>query len=113
TLNGNISGVGYVTRGRASGSGGIINLNGNNSGWSGGMFWSRGGLGLGHKSALGTASLTITNGSSDPNYLIANTDLTGANAIANAVSLTGFLNINSGSALELSGPITLGAGTDN
>ena len=59
-LSGPISGVGYLTRGRASGASGNVVLSGNNSGWSGGVYWGRGILTLGHKNALGTGTFFRT-----------------------------------------------------
>src|SRR5439155_19264016 len=110
TLSGNISGSSYLTRGRASGASGNTVLTGNNSGWSGGIYWGRGQITLGHKNALGTGSLTSTNlATGETNILSASVPLTGANAVANAVNLTGLLIVSSANDLELSGPFALAA----
>src|SRR5207253_1455135 len=84
TLSGPISGVGYMTRGRASGGGGNVVLSGNNSGWSGGLYLFGGTLSLGDKNALGTTNLIISPGNNDNAALQASTPLTAANAVANS-----------------------------
>lgn len=116
TLSGQISGVGTATHGQ-QGSGGEVVLSGDNSAWSGGLIASRGTTTLGHKNALGTGTLTIspdTAAGFDAVALKASTDLSGANAVANPVSLAiaagaaiPNLTISGSQNLELSGPITL------
>ncbi len=112
-LAGPISGPGYFTRGRATGSTGTVGLGGDNSGWSGGIYWGRGTLALGHKNALGTGTLTATNATfgTEPTILQAMVALTGANAAAGAISLTGVLGFSGPNGLELTGATSLGAGT--
>jgi autotransporter-associated beta strand protein len=113
SLSGTLTGPAYLTRGRSSGASGIVNFSGHNTGWTGGLYWGRGGIGLGDKDALGTGAVTITNlAPTEPIYLIANTNLTGSNGVTNGVSLVGSLTVSNGSALELSGPIALAAGAE-
>ena len=113
TLNGNISGVGYLTRDRGAAGNGTVVLGGDNSGWSGGMFHRGSVLGLGNKRALGTGTYMISPATADPLTLTATTALTGVNAITNTVQIavsnaTQQITIGGSSALEISGPIILG-----
>ena len=112
-LSGPISGVGYLTRGRATGAGGNVVLSGDNSGWSGGLaLFRRGTLTLGHRNALGTGATYITPGDSNPLALQAATPLTGANAVATPINIAitnAHFSIGGTNALELSGPINLGS----
>lgn len=115
-LNGIISGSATLVRGKNGGAGNVV-LNGANT-FTGGFTNVEGPLVLGNASALGTGLFMIAPNSQAPSGLIpfisANTDLSGANAIANAVLLTngtagaGFI-VNGANNLEFSGPITLGA----
>ena len=114
-LNGIISGAGGFKRGANGGAGNVV-LNGANT-FTGGVTNVEGPLVLGNKSALGTGALTVAANSLSATLIpifSANTDLSGANAIANAVILTNgtaganFI-INGANNLEFSGPVTLAA----
>ncbi|WP_425500499.1 beta strand repeat-containing protein [Pedosphaera parvula] len=108
--NGRISGSGVLLRGKGGGAGSVILL-GNNSAFSGGLILNQGSLSLGHQNAAGTSALTILPlaGTVTPT-LLANTALTGGNAITNAINIAStnrtfaFGGTND---LELSGPINL------
>lgn len=114
TLSGQISGVGTATRGQ-QGIGGEVILSGDNSSWSGGLIASRGTTTLGHRNALGTGTFTVSpeTGAFGPVVLKVATTLTGANAVANPVSMAissaagPQFTIGGSSDLELSGPIAL------
>jgi autotransporter-associated beta strand protein len=116
TLSGAITGSGYMTRGRASGSGGNIVLSGDNSGWSGGLRFITGTLSLGHRNALGTGELTLTPGVNNvASTLQAAAPLVDADAVANPISITitnaAHLNFAGSNPLELSGPVALNGAT--
>src|SRR5204863_1521714 len=85
TLNGQITGTAAFSRG-INGGAGNVTLNGDDSGYSGTISLLQGPLVLGHKNALGTGGLVVTPGSVQIS-LAANTALTGANAVANAITL--------------------------
>ncbi len=110
TLAGPISGVGYFTRGRASGTGGTVSLTGSNT-FSGGLFLEGGTLSVGSSNALGTGPLWIEPGANNQVALQASSALTGINAITNAVNIliTSASNVvlSGSSALELAGPVGL------
>ena len=108
TLNGQISGSAAIFRGNGGGAGNLT-LNGDNSTYSGTLTLQQGPLVLGNKNALGTSGLVVTPGSVAIS-LSANTALTGANAVGNAVTLNGTLPVNGSSDLELSGVISGASG---
>jgi autotransporter-associated beta strand protein len=114
-MSGKISGPGVATRSLNSGNVSTVSLTGDNSAWSGGLTLTRYATSLGHKNALGTGPLAITPASASPSqvYLRSSTDLTGANAVANAITINPngtaapHLIISGSTGLELSGPVTL------
>ena len=111
TMSGNISGDGAVINGGNSTGGGTIILSGNNSAWSGSLSLRRGGLSLGNKNAL-AAQFIVSPIASSNVTLQATTDLSGVNALTNAVSLA-MTNSNVGFAIgganniEFAGAITM------
>jgi autotransporter-associated beta strand protein len=111
TLSGNISGVGYFTRGRASGTGGTIELSGSNT-FSGGLFLQGGTLAVGSSNALGTGVLTIDPGPNNAAMLQSATPLAGPNALTNVVAyiVTNTLmqaTVSGTNDLELAGPFSI------
>jgi autotransporter-associated beta strand protein len=72
--------------------------------YTGGTILTDGKLRLGNKSALGTGALTFTLGT-----ISASTNLTGANAVANAIDGAGAVVFDGNFDLELSGGVTLSA----
>ena len=113
TLNGQISGTGAAQRGNGGGAG-TLTLGADNSGWSGGLTHKGGILALGHKSALGTGTLTLSStfgtGLSSMT-LQSSTPLTGASAVANAITADNSPTIGGANDLELSGAMALGSST--
>jgi autotransporter-associated beta strand protein len=110
-LSGPISGVGYFTRGRASGTGGTVTLSGSNS-FSGGVFLQGGTLAVGSSNALGTGVLTIDPGPNNAAMLQAATPLTDANAITNVVAYivtntSMQVTVSGTNDLELAGPMSI------
>jgi len=89
---------------------GTATLNAANA-YSGGTTLDNGGLALGNKSAVGTGNLTIGGTTTSPSIsLSSTTNLTGANAVANPVTVMKNFTVASGSSdLELSGGVSLGA----
>ena len=83
---------------------------GNNS-HAGGTTQYDGGLKLGHKNALGTGTYTIGDATTSTTLKVSSTtNLTGANAVGNAVTVAKDFTVDSGSSdLELSGGVALGA----
>jgi len=92
---------------------GPLTFSGDNT-FSGGMVHAGGTLTLNHPRAAGVGTLSIGdplvyNGSAIA--LVAGVDLSGANAITNAVTLNRFFSFAGTNALELSGPVTLAFST--
>jgi autotransporter-associated beta strand protein len=88
---------------------GTVNLSSFNT-HIGGTRMIDGALGLGHKNTLGTGTLTIGDTTLAPTVelkLSATTNLTGANAIANAVTINRSFNFTGSNNLELSGIVGL------
>ena len=112
TLAGDISGNGMLVRDDFNNTGaGTVVLSGNNS-FSGGVQMNTRGLVLGSKTALGTGTLTIGDTVTAPAQaltLTANTDLSGANAVGNAVTVNQNFSVLGTNKLELSGNMNLGA----
>jgi len=114
TLSGPISGVGYITRGRATGSQGLVVLSGDNGAWSGGLYLQRGILGLGHKNALGSAPLVITpqtNATAEAVSVQATVPLTGANAVPTTVIINTNFTLSGAMDLEFAGPVAISNST--
>jgi autotransporter-associated beta strand protein len=117
TLSGNFNGTGGViagltTSGGSANAGGTVSISGSNSAWSGGLTLQYGNLALGSTHALGTGTFNIQAIDSGASLvLMANTPLTGANALANAmtISLAGGTSFTIGgtNSIEISGPVTL------
>jgi autotransporter-associated beta strand protein len=111
-LAGTISGNGSLKRNRMSGTGaGTVQLSGANT-FSGGVIHQSDPLMLNNKSALGTGSYLIGTavGAVDPTPTIsAATDLSGLNALANAVVINTNFTISGANNLEFSGPVSLAA----
>jgi fibronectin-binding autotransporter adhesin len=105
TLSGVVSGAGVLQK---KGAADLI-LTGANSHGSTKLF--DGGVKLGTKSALGTGAFTIGDTTTSTTLKVSSTtNLTGANAVTNAVTVAKDFSIASGSSdLELSGGVSLGA----
>lgn len=104
TLSGSISGNAIVRKGLT----GTLTLSGDNS-WTGGLDLRVGILALGHKNALGTGPLIITNQAGT--ILQAALGLTGANAVTNPITAGQDFTVGGSANLELSGSVGLGAAT--
>ena len=88
---------------------GMLILSGTNT-YDGGTTLDNGAIALGNKAALGTNNFTIGGATAAPSIsLSATTNLTGENAVANAVIVTKDFTVSGASDLELSGPINLGS----
>jgi fibronectin-binding autotransporter adhesin len=122
TLNKSInlkSGAGALVRvsGAISGPGGITTTGtgtdelASANTYGGGTTVENGGLAVGNKDSLGTGGLTIGDGATSSTLKVSSTtSLTGANAVANAVTVAKDFTVASGSSdLELSGTVALGA----
>ncbi|MCX8092147.1 MAG: autotransporter-associated beta strand repeat-containing protein [Verrucomicrobiae bacterium] len=115
TLNlaGTISGSGGLKRGRSGTAGvGFARLSGNNT-FSGGVTLAAENLQLGHKNALGTGTFVITDAASagvspgaEPR-VTPQLDLSGTNAIPNAVTVSTNFTIAGSFPIEFAGPVTL------
>ncbi|MDW8309071.1 MAG: autotransporter-associated beta strand repeat-containing protein, partial [Verrucomicrobiales bacterium] len=115
TLNlaGTISGSGGLKRGRSGTAGvGFVRLSGNNT-FSGGVTLAAENLQLGHKNALGTGTFVITDAASagvspgaEPR-VTPQLDLSGTNAIPNAVTVNTNFIISGAWPIEFAGPVTL------
>ena len=118
-VSGTISGTGPMGRGQTqTGNGGTLAFTGDNSGWSGGFWWVRGRIALGHRNALGTGTVVLQPAATGVNsvVLVAWTPLVGANAVNNPMIINvtnaatnALLNLAFGgtNAFELSGSIQL------
>lgn len=104
TLSGTISGNAIMRKGLA----GTLTLSGDNS-WTGGLDLRVGILALGHKNALGSGPVMITNQAGT--MLQASVGLTGANAVTNPITVGQDFTVGGSAHLELSGPVGLGAAT--
>lgn len=104
TLSGSISGNAIVRKGLT----GTLTLSGDNS-WTGGLDLRVGILALGHKNALGTGPLMITNQAGT--ILQAALGLTGANAVTNPITAGQDFTVGGSANLELSSSVGLGAAT--
>jgi fibronectin-binding autotransporter adhesin len=107
---GQISGAGSMYRDN-TGAGTIV-LAGNNT-FTGGLKIIDRTLTLGHKNALGTNTFLVGDATVAPAAGISfssNTDLTGVNAVPNAVSLVRNATVNGGTNLELAGIVSGTAG---
>jgi fibronectin-binding autotransporter adhesin len=110
-LNGQITGAGGFLRDDTGA--GTVTLNGDN-GFAGGIsITSRGGFFFGHRNAAGTGVLGLGGASAPTNPITiqSNTNLTGVNAMANAVNFNQSFTIAGLTGLQFSGPVTLGAAT--
>jgi fibronectin-binding autotransporter adhesin len=100
-----ITGTGSLTK---TGTG-TLTLNIANA-HGGGTTVDNGGLALGDKSAAGTGTLKVGDTTASPSISIsATTNLTGANAVTNAVTVTKDFSVTGSNNLELSGAMNLGA----
>ncbi len=108
TLNGQITGTGNIFRGNGGGAG-TLTINANNSGYNGTFTLQQGPLVLGHQNALGVGTFVVTPGGIAIT-LGANTALTGASAVTNAVTLNGTLPVSTTSDLELAGVLSGASG---
>gem|GEM_PF-4599926 len=105
-----ISGLGGLTR-DDTGSG-TVQLSGANT-FSGGLNITSRGIRFNNPQAAGASTLTIGSSSAapaNPIVLVANTNLTGANALANTVALNQDFTLSAVNNLELSGPVTVSSG---
>lgn len=106
-----ISGGGGITRDNTGA--GTVQLSGANS-FTGGVILKSRDLRLNHKQCLGLGTFTLGDPSVAPATaitLVANTALTGANAVTNAVAWNQDFGLTSVQSLELSGPVSVAAAT--
>ena len=96
------------TRLTIAGNGGWI-VSGTNSHSGGTTLSGTGTLILGNRLALGSGTLTITNGASTTGGLASSLDLSGANAVTNAVVLSSNTRITGSNNLELEGVVSSAA----
>jgi|GEM_PF-4196098 len=112
TLNGVISGAGGLLRDDTGA--GALTFNGANT-YNGGFKISSRGVSIGNKAGFGVGQLTIgdaVTAPANPISISATTNLTGANAVANAVTLNQSFTVGATSeAVEFSGTIAIAAGT--
>ncbi len=114
TFSGNINGaasvnIGLDTAGGSSNPGGVVNLSGSNSLWTGGATLQAGTLGVGSSNALGTGGLFLVP-QGPAGVLLATTPLTGTSALTNSIGINtsvSSLTIGGTNNLELAGPVFL------